>query len=341
MSAILGPDRFIALPGGGMPRVLLAAAVATVAAGCATPPEPPSVTAAAPAPRSEPRRSFFPGPDEALRERARAADQERRWADAIVQWEAVLLLRPDDAEATAQIASLRARIADGVGEAMSRGEQARRRGDADAATTAYLRALALDPHHAGAQAALREIERDRLRRGVLGRAPRPMGGQTPGGTMAGPGDNAEVELGVQQFRQGDYAAAAQTLQRHLQRSPKDVLARAYLADSLFLLAMAASRNNRNEEAIGLLERAISNGPSDPAQANSALAQLRRSVAADYFRRGNEAQGARDVRRAISLWEQALKFDPTHAGAQAKLRESRGSVAPTGAQGPLPSARDRR
>lgn len=150
-----------------IPRVaLLGGLAAALLAGCATPPPPSAVTARAALPAREPTL------ERDYRARAAALMQERRWADARVQFELLLLLRPGAAEYRGQLEAVQRAIADTAADANAQAVAARKRGDLEAATTHYLRALAADRDNATAAQGLREIERERVRRAYLHRPPR-------------------------------------------------------------------------------------------------------------------------------------------------------------------------
>ncbi|HSM78063.1 MAG TPA: hypothetical protein VLT57_10575 [Bryobacteraceae bacterium] len=145
-------------------------ALGALIAGCATPPsvEPPSAAISS-TPSTSPLAQTL---EATYRERAAAFTRDRRWADALVQWELLALLRPDFPEYRDEIEQTRKRIHQIAAESLGAAEQARRRGNLNQATTQYLRALSVDRDNARAAQGLREIERERTRRAYLNRAPR-------------------------------------------------------------------------------------------------------------------------------------------------------------------------
>src|SRR4029453_11968224 len=146
-----------AMNGPRLSTSLCAPLAALLLAACATPAPPPA-----------PRAAALPSSQDALeasyRERALAASKDRRWADALMNWELLAMLRPGVAEYRNQVAETQRRIAEVSAEALRAGEAARRRGDAESAQTQYLRVLAVNPDNAEAMQALREIDRERVRR---------------------------------------------------------------------------------------------------------------------------------------------------------------------------------
>jgi tetratricopeptide (TPR) repeat protein len=148
----------------------LAAAVAALS-GCVTP--PPAV---GPADTSTPAVALSPAPAAALEarhlERAQSYASARNWADALVQWELLALLKPDAQEYRNSIAQTRKRIHDATVGLSSAAAQARQQGNLDHATLLYLRVLNVDRDNVAAAQALRDIDAERTRRSYLNRPPR-------------------------------------------------------------------------------------------------------------------------------------------------------------------------
>jgi tetratricopeptide (TPR) repeat protein len=140
------------------PALLLAALLA----GCATPARPPAHPAPAPAPTL--------GPDplqvwlDTERARARAAQAGGDSSAARQAWATVLALDPADAEARAGHRHALTASRDAAIALQRRAELARSRGDTEAAMSAALQALALDPTLDGPATLLRELEQQRSRR---------------------------------------------------------------------------------------------------------------------------------------------------------------------------------
>ena len=98
------------------------------------------------------------------RQRAQQAQASGQHPAAQQAWAAVLALAPEDGPAQAGLAQARAATQQAAQQHAQRAEQARARGELEAAMRAHLEALALDPGlHTSAQA-LRELENQRARR---------------------------------------------------------------------------------------------------------------------------------------------------------------------------------
>lgn len=143
------------------------------AAGCASPPAAPPPAPPPPAPA--PPRPSPPAPEPSAqarfekgqRETARHALQEGRWSDAAWAWDVVLALHAHDAEARAGRQEALAATASGAAERLRRAQQAQQRGDWETAQRLHLEVLALDPLNVLAADALRHMERQRTKRGVV------------------------------------------------------------------------------------------------------------------------------------------------------------------------------
>jgi tetratricopeptide (TPR) repeat protein len=104
--------------------------------------------------------SFYQSFEHNHREKALALQQQRRWAEAAVEWDILVLLRPENAEYQTRLRDVKARIAKGVEEDMKSAEEARQGGDLQEASRSYLKALSLDPTNRAAIDALRKIQHE-------------------------------------------------------------------------------------------------------------------------------------------------------------------------------------
>lgn len=139
-------------------------------------------TTAPPAdPSASPRGSQAPG-DELAAWRQRQIDRAGQfeatgqWPQALLLWQGLLLLRPQDPRAGAEVTRLAQRIDEAARDHEQRGDDALRRHDLDGAEHHFAHLLGLRPGHARALQALRQVEAQRLRRQPA--AP-PMAGSAP------------------------------------------------------------------------------------------------------------------------------------------------------------------
>jgi tetratricopeptide (TPR) repeat protein len=162
-------------------RNATAAAICVACAGCVTPPAeapadarpPDAPIAGSPAPEPPPSAG---SPLEALEEQHRALAQsrarERNWADALVQWELLLLLKPESREYRNAVEETRKHIRSAAAQWLPAADLARRQGNLDQAILLYLRVLQVDRDNAAAAQALRDIDAERTRRAYIHRPPR-------------------------------------------------------------------------------------------------------------------------------------------------------------------------
>lgn len=259
----------------------LALLSAAVLAGCASTPAPAPLPppASAPAPQpAPPPPDPRPAVERQLQQRAETAEAQGRLADALWAREALLLLRPGDAAAAAHTARLRSLRDQRIAEAMTRGRDWQRRGDADRAQRSFLAALALDPAHAGAADALRQLERERQERQQPGRFARdPMASANPSAARPGPesvrtpGDSNLAEHAAMLASQGEIDAAISLLARPGDGPRADPALRRQLAE-LHLRRAQALPPQRRADARAALREALRLEPGMDA-ARQLLQQL--------------------------------------------------------------------
>ena len=160
------------------PHLLSLGAAVVILSGCASAPgkeSTPQNPASAATPIMAPSRSTRANVDmleQRHRERAQAYQAERNWADALVQWELLMLLRPDAAEYRDAAAATRTRIHSATGGLLRSAEFSRKQGNLEQASQLYLRVLNLDRSDATAAQALREMDIERTQRTYFNRTPR-------------------------------------------------------------------------------------------------------------------------------------------------------------------------
>jgi len=210
------------------------------------------------------------------RDAAEAAARQGRWIDAIWAWDIVLALAPGDSEAARRRAQAQDAINAALPERLARARVARSRGDIDAAARAYLEVLALAPDHATASDALREIERERVRRYQLGQPSRAvMARRAPANnTNHAPTveERNEIEHASMLAGQGEINGAIAMLQPLAAARRGSATLRALLADLYLRQAEQLAATNR-AAAITALERSLQADPSQQ-QAARLLRQLR-------------------------------------------------------------------
>ncbi len=266
-------------------RCVLAAGVAACAGLPPSPSTGPSVadppSVVTPSPAADDPAPLSPGDALAAFERqqrdaAEAATRQGRWADAIWAWDIVLALRPRDSDAARRRTLAEEAVRATLPDRLARARAARTRGDLDAAARAYLDVLALAPDHAAAADAMREIERERVRRHQLGqpsrvvmarRAPADAGAREPTADERNELEHASMLAG-----QGEINSAISTLQPLAGPRRGNAALRALLAELYLRQADQLAPTDR-AGAIAALERSLSVEPNQP-KATQRLRQLR-------------------------------------------------------------------
>lgn len=152
----------------------IAALGAALLAGCVTPPaaDAPLAPVEGAPPAFTSGQAHVAAIEQTHLDKARAYMRERRWADALVQWQILALLNPSAQNYRDEIAALRTRIRGIASGLLNAADNSRRRGNLSKATLEYLRVLNVDRDNTAAAQALREIEKEQVRRQYLNRAPR-------------------------------------------------------------------------------------------------------------------------------------------------------------------------
>jgi hypothetical protein len=110
--------------------------------------------------------------EERHRMRAKANARNGNWADALMHWELLALLRPNNQEYQEAVTETRSNIARQAAHLLQLAELARKQGNLDQAELWYLRVLNVDRENTVAAQALRDLEADRTKRAYSNRPPR-------------------------------------------------------------------------------------------------------------------------------------------------------------------------
>jgi len=301
-------------------------ALACLLASCVQAPPLPDAPAPAPAPASPP-----PPPEEPMtpsafelyrRDRALTFQKQGRWADAAAEWEVLALLRPDRPDYRKELNDATAQIEKAVSERLQSASDARVRGDIERAQMLYFKVLSLDPDNSVAAQALRELETERSRRARASRPAAVAKVEKPASARgASEAERRELEYGSLLLRQGEYAASIKSFENYVKTYPKDDLGRRYLADAYFQLGQQRLQQGKKEEALAHLDRAYRLRGNDAPEINGTLTAVRKSLAEDYYQQGLRSQTT-DIRQAIGYWERAVRIDPSHFNATARLQQAR-------------------
>ncbi len=223
---------------------------------------------------------------------ARALEAEGELARALLEWRVAATWDDDAPEVRSAIASLEKRIARAVRAQIAAGRSAA--GEASARRH-YLAALALDPRSSDALARLQALERRRSIRLMKENAARAVPGAS------------EVDRYVETPPGVSSSAAV---------DPPPLTAPQ-------LARLAASRRAKGDlsgafEAYG---RAAAQDPRLAEELRPELEALRAELSRRAYAQGLLASRS-DLDAAIALFEEALEYDPDHAGAQLALQRAR-------------------
>lgn len=161
-------------------RAVMLALAGAALCGCATQPSTDAPAGTPPPVVTEDATRYSPSPatpsldalEQRHRARAHAHARDNNWADALVEWEVLALLRPDAAEYRDALAETRARIKSLSAAHIRAAELARKQDNLEQATVLYLRALNVDRDNSVAAQALRDIDAERTKRAYSNRPPR-------------------------------------------------------------------------------------------------------------------------------------------------------------------------
>jgi tetratricopeptide (TPR) repeat protein len=132
-----------------------------------------------------------------------------------------------------------------------------------------LRVLALDPDHADAAQALREIERRRLARIAAGRAAKvneaAAAGMPNGASRAAPArqpaaDATEaynIDQPLEMFKAGDTAGGMRDLRNYVEANPNDKAGRNRIGTAVYERARELEAQGQREQALAMYEQAVS------------------------------------------------------------------------------------
>ncbi|PIM50538.1 hypothetical protein CS062_24445, partial [Roseateles chitinivorans] len=248
---------------------------------------------------------------------ARAQDQvkEGQLAEAAWTWEALTVLRPDNAGYRDSLAATRQLIDSGVAERLEKARAAQKRGDLEGASASYLGVLALQPDNEAAADALRGIEKERNQKSYLGKPTRLTLRKAPPPVAAKPATGAKAQAAGAAGKDTAQAAAPAGSDRN----------------ELEHIAMLAAQGEL-DEPIRLLERRAPQDRNDPSA---------KRLLADLYVRKAEKISTIDKSGAVMLLQKCLRVDPKNARATALMRQLIDeSAAKAPAAGPAATAKNK-
>ncbi|WP_431257427.1 hypothetical protein ACQ86G_22675 [Roseateles chitinivorans] len=229
-------------------------------------------------------------------QRAQEQGKDGQLADAAWTWEALTVLRPDNAGYRDSLAATRQQIDAGVAERLDKAKAAHKRGDLDGATTQYLSALSLQPDNEPAADALRGLEKERNQKSYLGKPARvTLRKAAPAPVAAKPAAPAKAQAATS-------GAPA--------KEPAPAVAAGPDRNELEHIAMLSAQGEV-DEPIRLLEKRAPQDRNDPSA---------KRLLADLYVRKAEKLAAIDRSGAIVVLQKCLRVDPKNARATAMMRQ---------------------
>ena len=237
-------------------------------------------------------------------QRAQEQVKDGQLADAAWTWEALTVLRPDNATYRDGLAATRQQIDSGVAERLDRAKAAHRRGDLDGATTQYLGALALQPDNEAAADALRALEKERNQKSYLGKPARvTLRKASPAPVAAKPAAPAKAQASSSGSTAKEPTPAAANAATAAAAAGPD-------RNELEHIAMLSAQGEV-DEPIRLLEKRAPQDRNDPSA---------KRLLADLYVRKAEKLAVIDKSGAIMVLQKCLRVDPKNARATAMMRQ---------------------
>ncbi len=225
---------------------------------------------------------------------------QARWADAIWHWDILVALNAQDAEALTQRAKATTAAATAVAKLWPAAQQARQQANWDNATRLYLDILLLDPSHTEAADALRSMEIQRTRRGVV---------------------TGSFGLYSLQPGRGQSQGTTESARAGAPRTASAAKVPLSGPDTMVLEhASLLAAQGEVEAAISVL-RPIA---SDPSRTDVAAFEYKRRLADLYFLRASQLE-ASDPAGAIAALESGLAYAPSNLNARNRLKALRTSA----------------
>ena len=134
-------------------------------------------------------------------------------------------------------------------------------------------------------------------------------------------------------KSGQHLDAIPQLQAHLDRFPKDEAARDLLADSHREIGIALYQDGKLRESVDHLKASERYAGSPDPELEAALSDARSRLAQQAYEQGVRAFNS-DLKQAIALWEESLRYDPAHIRARSyldkayKIRETLSEISTT-------------
>lgn len=288
-------------------------------------------------------------PDQrALAERKAKAEKLTRrdaLAAALVEWRVLESISRGDPSIAEQRRAVENRMKRQAKRHFEKGRKAANKGQTSRARREFLAALAIDPSHEGAIKQLRAMELKLVRKNrpkITTPSPQPASAKaaekpTPAKKkpvvaakvveVAEANDKTAAQITSKSLRQamglaekGAFLESIPYFNEHLVTHPEDAEAKRWLASSHREVGITYYNNGKLKEAVRHLEASAGRAQASDNVVEMALADAKRRIAQDAYEKGIKAF-SQDVGKAISFWEEALKYNPAHLRAKSYLEKA--------------------
>ncbi len=216
--------------------------------------------------------------------KAEALMKQDYLAAALINWEILQALDPDNSEFRQRTRAITALIQQKVQEHLRSGKQAFKREHFRQARQEFLTVLALDPLQAEPLMYLKRMEqrhlmqRQRAKLAQLSKAVRETARQQPCNNRqpeqyAQAAEHSHLKTAVEHFRQRDFAMSIRLLQTYLTTHPESHKAKQYLAESHFQLGQSFYRQGNMAAALSHFKAARKTSPNKEPQINLYIRQI--------------------------------------------------------------------
>jgi hypothetical protein len=247
---------------------------------------------------------------------AYAAQDQQRWAQALMLWRTVATLNPQDSEVQTAITTLEKAIQQRSRQGLSRGQAAYARGQLREGDLWMLRVLAVEPGQEQALAALRKSTSERALAVASTKA-------TQENQLRE--DNAEENSAEDlEYRLRSLYAAAEyaemlALTANLGANAPASITTLQRSAHVAQADRAGKAGNRDVELEQVMA-AMSVHPMAPDPLLDRSVRLRKSLSSDWYRRGTGMMKG-DLSGAIDALEKSLVYNPENSAARLKLKQA--------------------
>lgn len=266
---------------------------------------------------------------QARKERAQTLVEQKRYQQALSEYEILQMLEPENADLVNRANILRASIQRQNRSYKLLAEKALAQNHKKRARQLLYKALALQPNDAETLAQLRTLDEKKqksiqsartrkLQESLHKNEPALSEAENYRQQRSG---NFQLELAQSLFNDKDWEGGLQELKRFLQNNPKDRRA-ITLARTAYEHLLEELRTQQQWEAlIDTYEQALVYADNTRAfQYRQEMNRIKEKLSEAYYLRGMQAY-KNDVDLAIDHWEQALQYNPRHNKAKLRLNKA--------------------